>query len=110
MSEKKELGRIAEVRFGSGGYQEACLGVSFEFSLDGASVGDFWGFWKGKPPAVSGWTEVTQLQRYGETMKRIENLLREAKVSELHDLVGKPIEVTFENLVLTSWRILTEVL
>jgi hypothetical protein len=51
-----------------------------------------------------------QLQRYGETMKRVENLLREAKVSELHDLVGKPIEVTFENLVLTSWRILTEVL
>lgn len=43
-------------------------------------------------------------------MKRISELLKDAKVSSLDKLKDKPIEMEFEGRLLKSWRILTEVL
>lgn len=40
----------------------------------------------------------------------IRPVLDAAKVANLHDLIGKPVEVTIKGGVLSSWRILTEVL
>ena len=35
---KKELGKITSVRFGLGGYQNACLGLSVSLGSDGSGV------------------------------------------------------------------------
>jgi hypothetical protein len=103
---KKELGKICAVRLGDGGYQDAAFGVSFDLG----GYGDFWGFWRGEPRPGSEWDAATQAQRYGEAMQRLSNLMKDAKVTDMNKLVGKPIEVTSDSMVLQSWRILTEVL
>lgn len=41
-------------------------------------------------------------------MRYVSGLLKDAKVSSVDRLVGKPIEATFDGQVLESWRILTE--
>jgi uncharacterized protein YajQ (UPF0234 family) len=43
-------------------------------------------------------------------VKKINKLLKDAKVKTIDELQGKPIEIINEGLKLKSWRILTEVL
>lgn len=43
-------------------------------------------------------------------MRFISKLLKEAKVDEVYQLKGKPVEVTFEGNMLKEWRLLTEVI
>ena len=38
-----KLGRIKSIRFGLGGYQDSCLGLSVSLGADGWAVGDFKG-------------------------------------------------------------------
>ena len=45
-----------------------------------------------------------------KTLKNVSKYLKEAKVSSVDKLKGIPVEVTFENNTIKSWRILTEVL
>lgn len=103
---KKELGKIHAVRLGDGGYQDAAFGVTFDLG----GFGDFWGFWRGDPRPGSEWTPDTQVERYGQAMHRLSQLMKDAKVSDMAELVGKPIELTIDRMTLVSWRILTEVL
>lgn len=44
------------------------------------------------------------------TMDKIEEMMKLAKVDKFSKLAGVPIEVTTENLTIKSFRILTEVL
>jgi hypothetical protein len=43
-------------------------------------------------------------------MRYVSKLLKDAKVSSVDELKGKPVEVTFDGNMLKEWRILTEVL
>jgi hypothetical protein len=43
-------------------------------------------------------------------VKKVNKLLKDAKVTSIDQLKGKPIEIINEGLTLKSWRILTEVL
>ena len=43
-------------------------------------------------------------------MRFLSKTLKEAKVSDVKDLVGVPVEIEFEGNSLKDWRILTEVL
>lgn len=106
---RKELGKIQSVSFGYGGYQEAQFGVSFILGGAGWGVGDFWGTWAewSKPCK---WTQEDQKDTFGETVVKIRDLLKQAKKQELHQLKGVPVEVTFNNNTLVSWRILKEVI
>ncbi len=108
----KTVGKIARAWFGAGGYQEAQLGWSFVFTGDGWGSGDFWGHWNSPPRSGSEWTEESRQNSLGKDAIRVSQILRDAKVNDFHDLIGKPIEVTFEYQGgrLESWRILTEVL
>jgi hypothetical protein len=107
-----QLGKIKGIRVGFGGYQEAMLGISFDLGGEDWGVGDFDGAWglSVKPDANSKWNEHSRDEIFVNVMRRIDSLLREAKVSDVMDLVGIPIEVTFTDNVLESWRILKEVL
>lgn len=107
---EKRIGKIQDVRFGHGGYQDAMIGISFTLGSDKESwnCGDFWGEWATKRSKECKWTEQDRIDHLGATVMRINKLLDDAKVSNIQQLVGKPIEITFEGQVRKEWRILTE--
>lgn len=105
-----KLGKINRVKFGSGGYNDAMVGISFDLGGQGWGVGDFWGWWSDDPSPHAKWTKEDQLKHHGETMGKIIDLMKKAKVNDLNKLQGIPVEITFENMTLNSWRVLEEVL
>lgn len=106
---KKELGKISVIRLGYGGYDNAMFGFNFTLEGRGWGVQDFWGTWTNFPEGGK-YTEEAWVQSHSDTYFKIIDLMRAAKVWDLYQLQGIPVEVTFENMVLKSWRILTEVL
>lgn len=109
MSEIK-LGKISYCAFGFGGYQDACIGISFTFSGDGWGVGDFWGSWAIERGERAEWTEQDRINQLGKIVLRINGVLKEAKVENVASLIDIPVEVSFSGNTLSSWRILKEVL
>lgn len=109
----KELGKIQSVRFGFGGYQDAMFGLSLTFEGKGWGVSDFisggWG-----SSITSGdsckWTEHDRNITRASMVERIDKILTDAKVDSVDKLKGRPVELTFDNMDLKEWRILTEVL
>ncbi|SNR99924.1 hypothetical protein SAMN04488503_2266 [Humidesulfovibrio mexicanus] len=109
----KHLGKIESVRFGLGGYQDQCIGLTVHLASGGSGVADFFG------PYCPGlievnertkWTEEDRDKELASTMRRIADLLVRAKKSEVSALAGVPVEIEFEGNLLKSWRILDEVL
>lgn len=110
---EKKLGKIQSVKFGHGGYQDACIGLSVTLSDGGWGVGDFKGTWDPEMVASSEytkWTEEDRTKGFDETMRFISKLLKDAKVETVDKLKGIPIEATFDGTLLKEWRILTEVI
>lgn len=107
---RKKLGKIRSCEFGHGGYQDACIGVSFDLGGDGWGVSDFWGDWYIECSDHSQWTNSDRVLRLGETVMRLHALLDDAKVGKVSQLKGAPIEVEFEGMALKSWRVLKEVI
>jgi hypothetical protein len=115
----KHLGKIASVTFGHVGYQGAMLGISFSFSFDECcGVSDSKCAWDAEMIECSDrnkWTEEDRSQKYDEIMRFVSKLLSDAKVSDVNDLSGKPVELEFDGesclgSTLKAWRILTEVI
>ena len=109
---KKLIGKIQSIEFGFGGYQEAQIGISVTLGGDkeGWGVGDFRGPWARNPDKHCKWTKEEQIQQAGETVMWLRDLLLDAKVNNINELSGIPVEVEFEGNTLKSWRILTEVI
>jgi hypothetical protein len=101
---EKKLGKIESVRFGHGGYQDACIGLS-------VTLGN--GSWDPemiKCTEHTKWTEEDRTNNIGEAVRFVSKLLKEAKVDSVDKLKGVPVEVTFDGNLLKEWRVLTEVL
>lgn len=109
---EKRIGKIKSASFGEGGYQDACIGISFDLGSDKDSwgVGDFWGAWSIERSDYCKWTEASRITELGEMCMRVSKLLADAKKRSVHELVGTPVEVTFDGNLLKSWRVLTEVI
>lgn len=111
---KKELGKISRVHFGHGGYQDAQIGLFL--TLEGTGWGvqtQFSGGWSMMIKHSPGckWTEEGRVKNCGEMVLRISELLIKAKVDDVAELVGVPVEATFDDSrKLESFRILEEVL
>lgn len=56
------------------------------------------------------WTEEDRLLELGRAWMEVNTLMTMAKVTQVKDLVGIPVEVTFENFAFNGWRILAEVI
>lgn len=112
MSTQKQIGKIQSIRFGQGGYQDAMIGLSVSLGSDKDAwgVGDFRGTWDLgiKVDESTKWTEKDRDMQFAETMRFVSELLTKAKVGDVSRLVGTPVEVTFENNKLKSWRVLEE--
>lgn len=116
MNTEKYLGKIESVRFGNNlGYQDSMFGIEFTFSFNGGccSSGDKYCAF---PPIKIEWTascKWTPEERDAELLNiihSIDKLLTEAKVGQVCDLKGIPVEITIENRTFKDFRILTEVL
>lgn len=111
--EDKLLGKIDSVRFGLGGYQDSMLGLHISFVGTGWGVctsDSTWDYETVECSKYAKWTEEDRTELMVKTLKNVSKYLKEAKVSSVDKLKGIPVEVTFENNTIKSWRILTEVL
>lgn len=114
----KKLACIKKAELGLGGYKEAFLGLHVTLGGNGWGVGDSIGFWDPETIPCSDrakWSEDDRTHSHDQVMRRVSQLLKDAKADYVSDLVGKPVEVTWKGEghcgdTLESWRILTEVL
>ena len=110
---EKKLGKITKAKFGIGGYQDACIGLSVALDFNGSGVHDGRTAWDANKIECSDrceWTEKDRSKEYDEIMRYLSDLLHAAKVDSVDHLVGIPVEATFNGMSLDSWRVLTEVL
>ncbi len=110
---EKKLGKITKVSFGHGGYQGAMLGIHFTLESGCRGVCDTKSTWDSELIECTEyckWTEEERTETYAEIMRYVSKLLKDAKVSDISRLNGKPVEITFEGNTLKGWRILTEVI
>ena len=110
VSERKELGKITHATFGLGGYQDAQIGLSLTFGGSGWGCSTFRGDWAIDRSEHAKWTENDRIRQLGETVMWLRDILRKAKVDCVGNLVGIPVECTFDGNVLKEWRVLEEVL
>lgn len=107
---EKRLGQIKVASFGFGGYQDAMIGLSLAFGSEGWGVSTFHGAWGVKRSEYCKWSEEDRVKQLGEACLKLRDLLEQAKVRSVEDLIGIPVEIEFEGNCLKDYRILTEVL
>lgn len=107
---RKELGKITRFDVGMGGYDDAMFGLSITFSFKNSGVQDFIGTWAHRPDKHHNWTLEDQSRMWADMCRGMIDTLRKAKVKTAAEMVGIPVEVTFEGDRLSSWRVLEEVL
>ena len=109
------LARIESVKFGFGGYQDAQFGLSLTFLSNGIGVSTFLGYWSCERSENTKWTETDRITYFGELCMKIAKMLEIANISDVSELKGIPVELTWDGpssigATLKDWRILTEVL
>lgn len=100
----KQLGKIEKCFIGFGGYDDAMFGITFIFTTQIGSVQDF---------INTGFVDSKKLDTDLVKVKFVDSIiqiLKEAKINHVNELINKPVEILFDNNRLVSWRILTEVL
>ena len=108
-----QLGKIESAKVGLGGYDGAMLGMHIDITGKGWGVGYdecFWDYEGTECNENCKWTEADRDKQAADVMKYISKLLRQAKVKNVDQLKGIPVEANFESLRLIDFRILTEVL
>lgn len=111
----RKLGKITDVKFGNGGYQDAQFGLTLTLeSKSGTGCGVFvcggWNYSHIKHDSYCKWTEEDRTNGMAEMCREICRILHDAKVDTVDKLLGKPVEFATESFTLKSWRILEEVL
>jgi len=107
---EKKLGKIHRVRVGHCGYQDSWIGIYFHLEGEDWGVSDTMGVDDPRIIGTKSWTEEDRDKKLAEIMRYISKLLYQAEVPSVDKLVGIPVEVSFQNNVLQTWRILEEVL
>jgi len=105
---KTKLGKIASVRFGRCDDSPFLFGIFFELSFGccGASFNESYNI----SPDCKWSCEGEKQAAFMSMCEYVNGLLNDAKVNYVDELKGKPIEVTVENRMVQSFRILTEVI
>jgi hypothetical protein len=113
---RREIGKIQKVYFGFGGYQDVQIGLFLVLGSDKESWGVHTGIEGGWSTKVDcsehcKWTETDRDGQYATMVRKIQDVLKAAKVESVDQLLGKPIEAMFKDFnTLHDWRILEEVL
>ncbi len=104
------IGVIEKVLFGNGGYQGAMLGLTLIFKFDGSMgiTGFVNGGWTIERNDCAKWTEADRTKQQSELCWKLIETLKKAKVDDVYELKGKPVELVLDKGSLHSWRILEE--
>jgi hypothetical protein len=104
-----KIGVIKKASFGLGGYQECELGLSLTLDFKGSGV-CAWvgGGWATKRSEYTKWTEEDRAKQQASLCTKLIELLNDAKIRDVSNLTGKPVECVFEGNTLKDWRLLTE--
>jgi hypothetical protein len=107
---KTMLGKISGCLFGLLDRQIG-LHLTF-FCSDGSGVCDSFSMWDTSVKVTQStmWTEKDRDKQYTSIVRRVSDVLMQAKKTDTSKLVGTPVELTIEDNTLRSWRVLTEVL
>lgn len=108
----KCLGKIVDVKFGMAGHDG---GIGLQLEFNGEWGGICYSSWFWNPETVkhsksSKWIEEDRSKKFDEIVREIAKILKQAKVNDINQLKGIPVEVTLNDNMLVDWRILTEVL
>ncbi len=110
---EKMLGKIKKARFGIGGYQYAMIGLWLDLGGEewgvNTSIDAGWSLMI-KVGENTKWSEEDRSRQFAEAMRKINQLLIDAKVYSVDQLAGIPVEAEFERMQLKDWRVLKEVL
>lgn len=108
------MGKIVSAKFGRNlGYQDAMFGMQFYFKLKGCSTGTYdccWSPASTKPSEYAKWTEEDRDKHLARICRKLDQLLYDANVSSVEELIDKPVEVKIGFEGVESFRILTEIL
>ena len=107
---EKILGKIDYAEYGTIKDYPFLIGLQLGFKLgDGCGVMD-----GGKYTVNIGnqcrWEEHERTTAVTATVEKVNQILKDAKVNYVSQLINKPVEVTIENSTFKDFRILTEVL
>ena len=103
---EKYLGKIDSVRFGLGGYQDATIGLHLSFIFNGSGISTSISAWDKnmiKHNEYYKWTEEDRSCQYAEIMRKVSDLLNEAKVNDISKLKGIPVEVEIKDRLFKSF-------
>jgi hypothetical protein len=106
----KQFGKIESATFGLGGYQDCQIGFWLSFTGEGWGVSAGQGAWAIERHESAQWTEQDRVADVAKAAMLLCETLKKAKKRQVQDLVGTPVEVTFEGNCVKEWRVLTEVL
>lgn len=109
---RKELGKIQSIYFGLGDRGDLGLHIDFKFGNASGVIWSesFWDFERVKRTETTVWTEEDREIDAIRILRKVSNILKEAKVDRIERLKDIPVELTFDVNSLVSWRVLTEVL
>ena len=107
--EQKMLGKITFAEFGTIRDYPFLIGLQLGFEMSGCGVMDG-GKYTVNISKECKWTPKRRAVTVTEKIEMIDDILRDAKVNYVSQLVNKPVEVTLIGDRFESFRILTEVL
>ncbi len=109
--EQKYLGKIVKAEFGTHRDRPFLMGLQLEFRFNGNSGVSCGGRHLININNECKWdSEEEKNIAFQRVLKELAFVLKEAKVNNVSELVGKPIEITIEDQMYKTFRILTEVL
>ena len=103
------LGKIDFAEFGTIRDYPFMIGLQLGFKIGGGGVMDG-GKYTVNISKECKWSEQERTAAVVTAIEDVYKLLNEAKVNYVSQLINKPVEVTIENRIFKSFRILTEVL
>lgn len=105
----KELGKITFAEFGTVKDYPFLAGLQLCFKIGSGSVGDGGKYTINISPGCKRVKDDREIA-ITKSVKKINQILKDAKVNYVSELVNKPVEVTIEDNTFKDFRILTEVL
>lgn len=108
---KTVLGKISMAEFGTYPDRPFLYGLQLAFSMPGSGVADG-GRYTVNISNQCGWDSEEEKQEAFQRIlvDEVAQILKDAKVNHVSELIDKPVEIEFENNWFKGFRILTEVL
>lgn len=105
-----KLGKITEAEFGYIFDMPFLFGLKLTFGGEGWGIGDDGRYTMNLSKECKWDTLEEKNQRALSILESVNSFLKVAKVQDVSELRGKPVEVIIENTIFKNFRILTEVL